>query len=135
MSQLRHLVIATQDPAKALEFYTKVFGFKELKYMDNERASGYFLTDGVLNIALLKFKTDQLGKGMDYVGLHHFGVFTDQADHWVDMVEKLGGVPYVDEMDLAPLADRKRPDKFRGFEGMVFDISEEPWPGNVDYHK
>jgi len=51
------------------------------------------------------------------------------------MVEKLGGVPYVDEMDLAPLADRKRPDKVRGFEGMVFDISEEPWPGNVDYHK
>ena len=86
MSQLRHLVIATQDPAKALEFYTKVFGFKELKYMDNERASGYFLTDGVLNIALLKFKTDQLGKGMDYVGLHHFGVFTDQADHCVDLV-------------------------------------------------
>ena len=33
MSQLRHLVIATQDPAKALEFYTKVFGFKELKYI------------------------------------------------------------------------------------------------------
>ena len=135
MSQLRHIVIATQDPEKALEFYTKAFGFKKLKYMDNERASGYFLTDDVLNIALLKFKSDQLGKGMDYVGLHHFGVYTDDPDGCVEAVQALGGKPYVDEMELAPLTERKRPDKFRGFEGMIFDVSEEPWPGNADYHK
>lgn len=135
MPQLRHIVIATQDPEKALEFYTKGFGFRTLKYIDVERASGYFLTDGVLNIALLKFHSDQLGKGMDYVGLHHFGVYTDDPDAWVDAVQSLGAVPYTDEMESVPPANSKRPDKFRGFEGMVFDISGEPWPGNVDYRK
>jgi hypothetical protein len=29
-------------------------------------ADGVFLSDGTLNMAILKFKTDQLGKGLDY---------------------------------------------------------------------
>ncbi|MFZ9627343.1 MAG: VOC family protein, partial [Burkholderiaceae bacterium] len=75
MARIRHIAIATQDPDKALEFYSNTFGFRKLKALDNERARGYMVTDGSINIVLLKFKTDQLGKGMDYVGLHHFGVY------------------------------------------------------------
>jgi catechol 2,3-dioxygenase-like lactoylglutathione lyase family enzyme len=135
MAKIRHLAFATQDPAKASAFYKQVFGFKELKHIDNERAEGYFLSDGCLNIAVLKFKSDQLGKGMDYVGLHHFGVYTDEADYSADMVEKLGGHPYVDEMEVPEFVDGKwrRPEKFVGYEGMIFDISEDPWPGTAEY--
>lgn len=135
MAKIRHLAIATQDPEKALEFYQTSFGFRLLKALDNERARGYFVTDGSINIALLKFKSDQLGKGMDYVGLHHFGVYTDDADACADKVEAQGGVPYVDEIELTPVIDGKyrRPDKFRGYEGMVFDIADKPWPGTAEF--
>ncbi|MEY4214957.1 MAG: hypothetical protein RL458_3183, partial [Pseudomonadota bacterium] len=27
----------------------------------------------------------------------------------------------------------RRPDKFRGFEGMVFDVADAPWPGTREY--
>jgi|UniRef100_UPI0040474076 catechol 2,3-dioxygenase-like lactoylglutathione lyase family enzyme len=136
MAKIRHIAIATQDPDAAAKFYKSVFGFKELKKLDNERATGYFMTDGNLNIALLKFKTDQLGKGMDYVGLHHFGVYAaDDAQGCVDRVFENGGQEYVDEMELTPVDDGKyrRPDKFRGFEGMIFDVADKPWPGTPDY--
>lgn len=131
MAKIRHLAIATQDPEKALNFYKTAFGFRELAKLDNERIRGYVLTDGTLNIVVGKFKTDQLGKGIDYVGLHHFGVYTDDADGCTDRVEALGAIPYVDEMELTPLTDgrARRPDKFRGHEGIVFDIADKAWPG------
>ena len=135
MAKIRHIAIATQDPDKALEFYSNTFGFKKLKALDNERARGYVVTDGSINIVLLKFKTDQLGKGMNYVGLHHFGVYTDEADDVVDRVFANGGEQYIDEMELTPVDDGKyrRPDKFRGYEGMVFDVADAPWPGTREY--
>ncbi len=131
MGKIRHIAIATQDPDKARIFYETAFGFQTLKTLDNERGTGFMMTDGAINIALLKFKTDQLGKGMDYVGLHHFGVYTDDADACVERVMSLGSQEYIDDMELTPLDDgrAKRPDKFRGFEGMVFDVADKPWPG------
>ncbi|GGG18372.1 lactoylglutathione lyase [Caldovatus sediminis] len=137
MAKIRHIAIATQDPDKAVEFYKSAFGFRELRKLDNERARGYFLTDGSINIALLKFKTDQLGKGLDYVGLHHFGVYTEDADGCVEKVLAMGGEPYVDEMELTPVDDGKyrRPDKFRGHEGIIFDVADKPWPGTEEYDR
>jgi catechol 2,3-dioxygenase-like lactoylglutathione lyase family enzyme len=135
MARIRHIAIATQDPEQALAFYQSAFGFKLLKALDNERARGYMVADGSINIVLLKFKTDQTGKGMDYVGLHHFGVYTEDADGVVERVFANGGEQYVDEMALAPVDDGKyrRPDKFRGFEGMIFDVADAPWPGTREY--
>jgi hypothetical protein len=43
-------------------------------------ADGVFLSDGTLNMAILKFKTDQLGKGLDYRGIHHFGMLVEDVD-------------------------------------------------------
>ena len=135
MGKIRHLVFATQDPEKLRDFFETAFDFKTLRHHDSERASGYMMSDGSINIAVMNFKTDQLGKGMDYVGLHHFGVQVDDADACVDRVLGLGAQIYEDEMELSPLTDgrSKRPDKFRGFEGLVFDVADKPWPGtNAD---
>ena len=57
-----------------------------------------------------KCHSDQLGKGMDYVGLHHFGVYTDDPDAWVDAVQSLGAVPYTDEIvaNAAPMIQAGR---------------------------
>jgi methylmalonyl-CoA/ethylmalonyl-CoA epimerase len=76
MVEIRHIAIASQAADKAVEAHKTAFGFRELKKLDNERTRGCFLTDGPISIALLKFKADPCGKGMDHVGLHHFGVYT-----------------------------------------------------------
>ena len=79
MPKLRHIAIATNDPKATAEFYKKAFGFEQIGETSptSPLAQGYFLSDGTLNIAILKFKTDQIGKGMDYTGVHHFGVLVD----------------------------------------------------------
>ena len=131
MARIRHLALATENPDKMREFFETAFGFKTLGAHNNERVAGYVMTDGAINIGVFKFKTDQLGKGMDYVGLHHFGVHTEDADACVERVLSLGAQVYVDEMELTPLSDgrAKRPGKFRGFEGLVFDVDDQHWPG------
>ena len=79
MPKLRHIAIATNDPKATAEFYKKAFGFEQIGETSptSPLATGYFLSDGTLNIAILKFKTDQIGKGMDYTGVHHFGILVD----------------------------------------------------------
>ena len=56
--------------------------FKEVGRPNGYLADGVFLSDGTLNMAILKFKTDQLGKGMDYRGLHHFGVLVEDVEEF-----------------------------------------------------
>src|ERR1700730_18112325 len=91
MPKLRHLALATQNPEATADFYKKAFGFKEIKKISGELANGFFLSDGTLNIAILKFKNhDQLGKGLDYVGLHHFGVVVDDVEGTIKKLESLG---------------------------------------------
>jgi len=128
MAKLRHIALATQDPEGTAEFYKRAFGFKEIKRITNKLAHGFFLSDGTLNIAVLKFtEWDQLGKGLDYVGLHHFGVVVDDVDEWTKKLESLGA-----ECFLRPPKDRDGNHfevKFRGPDGVVFDIAEHPWPG------
>lgn len=131
MARIRHLAFATDTPDKLRDYFETAFGFKTLTAHNNERVDGYVMSDGHLNIGVFKFKTDQLGKGIDYVGLHHFGVFTDEADACVERLFAMDTKVYVDEMDLTPLSDgrTKRPDKFRGVDGLVFDVADQPWPG------
>jgi len=59
-------------PGKAATFYKEVFGFEEIRRIDNPRARGVILTDGAINISVLYFKQDQIGRGLDYTGLHSF---------------------------------------------------------------
>ncbi|HUE19983.1 MAG TPA: VOC family protein, partial [Stellaceae bacterium] len=97
MPQIRHIALATNDPQKTAAFYKEAFGFRQiaetkLSNDPNQLAYGVYLTDGTLNIAVLKFKNvDQLGRGLDYVGLHHFGIeVADDLDGWIKKVESHG---------------------------------------------
>ena len=131
MAKLRHIAIATKDPVKTAEFYKKAFDFKEIARtpMGNPLADGVFLSDGTINLAILKFKTDQLGKGMDFTGVHHFGVLVEDADQAMAKLESLGG-----ECFMKPSPEERMgyfEIKFRGPDGTVFDIAEHPWGGSA----
>ena len=129
MPKLRHIAIATNDPKTTAEFYKKAFGFEQIGETSptSPLAQGYFLSDGTLNIAVLKFKTDQIGKGMDFVGVHHFGVLVDDAEKSTELLEQLGAECFMGKGEGAKGFFEI---KFRGPDGIVFDIAQHPWMGS-----
>jgi catechol 2,3-dioxygenase-like lactoylglutathione lyase family enzyme len=135
MLKIRHIAIASDHPGKAAEFYKSAFGFEEIsrfgldpnKPDEAPRPSGVFLTDGVLNIAILKFPNDQLGKGIDYVGIHHFGVVVDDVEAWTKKLEAMGAPCLHEAMPPGAHAEYK----FRGPDGVVFDITRDAWAGSL----
>ena len=58
MARIRHIAIQTQDEEATKRFYVENFGLKEVRKLDSPRTSGYFLTDGHINLAILRFKND-----------------------------------------------------------------------------
>lgn len=133
MARIQHLAIASLEPEKQAEFYKEVFGFEEIKRIDNPRARGVVLTDGAINISVLNFKQDQIDRGLDYTGLHHFGVFVDDLEGAAQKCLANGAVPY-SELPEDPDEQKtyyrpKRSDKFKGPENSLFDIADHPWIG------
>jgi catechol 2,3-dioxygenase-like lactoylglutathione lyase family enzyme len=108
------------------EFYKKAFDFKEVRKTDGPLAYGYHLSDGTIDLAILRFKTDQLGKGLDYTGLHHFGILVEDVERAARKLEDLGGKHYMDQ-DGDRIGGFEV--KFYGPEGVLFDVAEHPWTG------
>jgi catechol 2,3-dioxygenase-like lactoylglutathione lyase family enzyme len=128
MAKLRHLAIACKDPDAMADFYCKAFDFKLVSSNDGTLAYGHHISDGTIDLAILRFKSDQIGKGMDYTGLHHFGILVDNIDEAQKAVEALGGKHCMDQ---------ENPDRTGGFEvklygpeGVLFDVAEHPWTGS-----
>ena len=128
MPKLRHIAIAANDPEAMADFYKKAFDFVEVGRPNGALADGVFLSDGTLNLAILKFKTDQLGKGMDYTGIHHFGVLVEDVAEVSKKLEGLGAEYYTDRNAAEPHAGYFEK-KFYGPERVLFDIAEHPWAG------
>src|ERR1700738_4652757 len=97
MAKIRHIARATKDPEKVANFYKAAFEMKEVGRAGPPNPKpgqvyGVYLSDGTLNMAILNFgNDDQLGKGPDYVGLHHFGVLVDDLASARRHAEALGG--------------------------------------------
>ena len=58
MARIRHIAIATQDLDKTARFYMEGLGLKEVGRVDSKTAVGYYLTDGHVNVAILKWKSE-----------------------------------------------------------------------------
>ena len=58
MPKIKHIAISSQDPDKTAQFYKEVFGMEEAGKIDNPNTTGYYLTDGYINLAILHFKND-----------------------------------------------------------------------------
>ena len=134
MPKLRHIALATKDPEATAAFYCKAFDFKEVGRVgdrddpDNGLAWGIYLSDGTLNLAVLNFKNvDQLGKGLDYVGIHHFGVLGEDLDKTLGTLDDLGA-PCILEQDPNS-TEQFYETKFKGPDDVVFDVSEHAWIG------
>ena len=89
MAQIRHIAIQTQDEEATARFYIENFGLKEVRKLDSPRTAGYFLTDGHINLAILRFKNDVIAgaeRGAGWSGIHHIGF---QVESLEETAEKL----------------------------------------------
>jgi methylmalonyl-CoA/ethylmalonyl-CoA epimerase len=128
-AKLRHLAISTKDPEATAEFYKQAFGLREVGRTDSELATGVYLTDGTVNIAVLNFRNrDQLGRGLDYVGLHHIGWVVDDLDDAGQRLEDLGAGCFMPRPDNPTTFFEV---KHRGPDGVVLDISDHAWLGGA----
>ncbi len=125
--RIRHIAISVPDPWAAAEFYKTAFGLEELGETDGKLAEGVFLTDGVVNLALLKFKDDEAaqGTGKDYVGIHHLGLWVDNAEASGEQATTAGATWIMGDPQVKGGYEVKYTDP----NGVIFDISEDGWAG------
>jgi catechol 2,3-dioxygenase-like lactoylglutathione lyase family enzyme len=127
--KLRHIAMSVPDPWKAAEFYKHVFGMEVVGESTGVLADGVFLTDGVINIALLHFRTDETaqGKGRDYVGLHHVGFWVDDVKETEARLAAAGGSFLMGEPATA--ADGFYEIKWQDPNGVILDVTHNGWQG------
>ncbi|MCI0524547.1 MAG: VOC family protein [Acidobacteria bacterium] len=130
MGKLRHIAISVPDPWKAAEFYQKAFGLEKVGETDSSLTRGVYLSDGVVNIALLNYKSDQAAgedRGRDYVGLHHIGFWVEDVDETRKSIEDAGGQYYMGEVPNKSNIFYEV--KFRDPNGVIFDVTAHGWGG------
>ena len=121
MARLRHIAVVVKDLERAAAFYEKVFDLKRVGEEHLEMGSGIYLSDGVINLALLKYKADAP------VGAHHFGFQVEDLEAAKKRVEAAGGKFF---FTLGKSKDEANFEvKYKDPDGVVFDISETGWVG------
>ena len=128
-ASLRHIAITCPDPWKAAEFYMQAFGMKKVGETDSTLAIGVYLSDGVINMALLKYKTDEAAgtdRGRDFHGLHHLGFWVDDIKDAGTSVETAGGTYFMGEVGDGNTFYEV---KYKDPNGVIFDITANGWGG------
>ena len=130
MAKLRHVAISVPNPEKSAEFYCKTFGMSIVGTTDSPLASGVYLSDGTVSLALLNYKNDEsagLDIGKDYVGVNDFGFWCDDLDAQQKAIEANGGDFF---MELPSGKESLCYEmKFRDPDNIIFDISHTGWIG------
>lgn len=130
MARLRHFAICVRDLEKSARFYEEVFGLERVGEETLELGSGVYLSDGVVNLALLKLSGVYGTGGEDsseLVGPHHFGFIVDDVDEMRKRIETHGGKFFFTLGD----PDKKNFElKFKDPDGIIFDISKKGWLGS-----
>ena len=136
MARLRHFAVVVKDLDKAAAFYQDVFELTRVGREDLEIGSAIYMSDGVINLALLNFtgkagsKASDLAEGSTFVGTHHFGFQVDDLKATQKRIEAHGGQFFFD------LGDDRHGNferKFKDPDGIIFDISQNGWQGTDGY--
>jgi catechol 2,3-dioxygenase-like lactoylglutathione lyase family enzyme len=132
MARIRHIAIATRDLEATTQFYIEGLGLKQVGKVNTPTSEGYYLSDGHVNLAILKFKYDDPATtegGLRYTGIHHFGLEVEDMAEAQAQIEKAGAVhrPYPGTEEMAKRGNVEV--KFSGPDGVTIDLSEHGWLG------
>lgn len=128
-ARLRHFAICVGDLDRSAAFYQSVFGFEKVGQETLSIGTAYYLSDGVINLALLNFSGDAgagVANASQFIGANHFGVQVDDLKEAQRKIEDAGGKFFFD------LGDERQGNferKFKDPDGIVFDISHHGWLG------
>lgn len=137
MAKIKHIAIATQDAEKTAKFYTEAFGLEEIAKLDSPTASGYYLSDGDINVAILNFKNDEVAGaeyGKEFSGFHHIGFQVESLEEIAEKLAAAGSNPR-DDINHSLGVGMGRPHhgnvevKYGGPDGVIIDVSETGWVG------
>ena len=128
MPKIRHIGITTNDPEGSAEFFKQAFGFEEV--FRSPSGEGVVVSDGYINVTLLKFKVDRYGGGRP--GLHHFGIQVEDLDETEAKLRPLGATELV-EWNKTYGNQEGTPEKWVGErkwmtpEGLAIDVNPSGW--------
>ena len=134
MAKIKHIAIRTPDPEATAKFYKEVFGLEEA----GVAGSGFYLTDGYLNLAILKSKDEGSKESprdaAGYAGIDHLGFLVDDTDETCAKLDEAGATPMIGRVNVTPVhadtAQSYYEIKYRGPDNQVIDITTSGWVGN-----
>ena len=139
MARIRHIAIQTQDEEATKRFYVENFGLKVVRKLDSNRTSGYFLTDGHINLAILRFKNDVIAgaeRGKGWSGIHHIGFEVESLDETTAQLAKSGTAKPREDINVAlGVGAGGTPGhgnvevRYIGPDNVNFDVSQTGWDG------
>jgi len=119
MAKLRHIALIVEDPEKSAQFFEQAFDMKRA----GTARRGIYMTDGTVNVALLKVENEK-----EKVGIYHFGMWVDDLDEAEKKVVDAGG-KYLAGRPTSPNSFYEA--KYRNPDGIVFDLTHTGWAGAV----
>ena len=142
MPKIKHIALSTQDVDATAKFYIDVFGMKEIAKVDSPGASGYYLSDGDLNLAILKFKSDAVAgveRGKNWSGIHHIGFEVESLEDITAKLAAAGSKPRDDVNQALGVGHGRREGgnvevKYNGPDGVMVDVSESGWVGTSGFN-
>ena len=131
MARIKHIAIRTPDPEKTAKFYMEVFGLEQA----GTARSGVYLSDGYINLAILKSNEDGSGESprdaAGYAGIDHLGFLVEDVDETCQKLDAAGARNMNVRIETAQDAGAASyyELKYRGPDSQVIDITSSGWIG------
>jgi methylmalonyl-CoA/ethylmalonyl-CoA epimerase len=128
MARIKHIAIRTRDIEKTAAFYKEAFGLEQVGLGQN----GIYLTDGYINIAILKFQRGESGEPLR-LGIDHMGFQVDDVDATIANINGCGGKSLTERSEVNR-TDPSHPQSYYeikcvGPDEQVIDVSSVGWVG------
>jgi lactoylglutathione lyase len=128
MAQIKHIAIRTRNVDQTAAFYKDAFGLTQVGMGKN----GVYLTDGHLNIAILKYQESKDGEPLR-LGVDHVGFQVENLDSALARIESLRGTALSEPTEVTPKDAAERQSYYEikcvGPDEQVIDISTVGWVG------
>jgi catechol 2,3-dioxygenase-like lactoylglutathione lyase family enzyme len=126
MAKLRHIAINVDNLDEDAKFYSAAFELEEISRVGTAESGAVYLSDGVINVALIKI-SDPDFPNFNPRGLNHIGFVVKDLDEAIERAEKAGAVATVDRNNR--MAGVTWEMKMKAPSGVAFDLSDHGWPG------
>lgn len=127
-AKLRHVAINCEDLEGEANFLKEAFDLQEVgRAGDVNRSGAIYMSDGVMNIALIRIEDPDF-PNYNPQGLNHIGFVVEDLDAVIDSAEAAGAKSMVDRDNK--MAGVTWEMKMKSPSGKFdFDLSDHGWPG------